>query len=99
MKKVMMILVAVALLTVGLMVAIPGPVSAASALEGTVFQDLNGNGTREVGEPGIPDILVSNGVAVTVTNEDGAYSLPTEGYFVFITTPTWAQRRPSLTSV
>jgi len=87
MKKVMMILVAVALLTVGLMVAIPGPVSAASALEGTVFQDLNGNGTREVGEPGIPDILVSNGVAVTVTNEDGAYSLPTEGYFVFITTP------------
>jgi len=88
MKKLMMILVAVALLTVGLMVAIPGPVSAASALEGTVFQDSNGNGTRDVGEPGIPGILVSNGVAVTVTNEDGAYSLPTEGYFVFITTPS-----------
>jgi Icc protein len=88
MKKLMTILAVVALLTVGLMVAIPGPVSAAPGLEGTVFEDSNGDGTRDVGEPGIPYILVSNGVAVTVTDGAGAYSLPTEGYFVFITTPS-----------
>jgi Icc protein len=51
-----------------------------------VFEDLNGNGIDD-GEPGIPDILVSNGVAVTLTDGVGAYSLPMEGYFVFITTP------------
>jgi hypothetical protein len=33
-------------------------------------------------------MLVSNGIAVTVTNDGGVYHLPIEGYFVFITTPS-----------
>ena len=83
----MSIAMAIALLTV-LTIAIPGPVSAQPPpLEGRVFEDLNLNGIDD-GEPGIPDILVSNGIAVTLTDGAGAYSLPMEGYFVFITTPS-----------
>ena len=82
----MSIVMAIALLTV-LAIAIPSPVSAQPpTLEGRVFEDLNLNGIDD-GEPGIPDIPVSNGIAVTVTDGLGAYSLPMEGYFVFITTP------------
>ena len=54
---------------------------------GTVFEDLDADGARDAGEAGIPDILVSNGITVTVTDEGGDYQLPQEGYFVFITTP------------
>ena len=54
---------------------------------GTVFEDLDADGTRDAGEAGIPDMLVSNGITVTVTDEDGNYELPEEGDFVFITTP------------
>ena len=56
-------------------------------VEGTVFEDLDGDGIMDAGEAGIPDILVSNGITVTVTDEDGNYQLPQKGYFVFITTP------------
>jgi hypothetical protein len=62
--------------------------TAPTQFEGTVFEDRNDNGIRDNGEPGIPDILVSNGLTVTVTDETGAYNLPTEGQFVFITTPS-----------
>lgn len=56
-------------------------------VEGTIFEDLDGDGILDAGEGGIPDILVSNGITVTVTDEGGSYQLPQEGYFVFITTP------------
>lgn len=43
---------------------------------GFVFDDRNGDGRREPGEPGLPDVAVSNGVEVVLTGADGAYRLP-----------------------
>ena len=76
--------IASALLTVPLILGLACNVPA--RFEGTVFEDRNGNGIRDDGEPGIPEILVSNGMTVTVTDETGAYYLPKDGHFVFITT-------------
>lgn len=57
------------------------------SLEGTVFDDSDGDGIKDEGESGIPNILVSNGVDVTVTDSLGAYTLPKQGDFIFITVP------------
>ena len=77
---------AVALLTVS---AILGAGCKTPAqFEGMVFEDRDADGIRDTEERGIPNILVSNGIAVTVTDETGNYHLPMEGYFVFITTPS-----------
>jgi len=59
-----------------------------SQLKGIVFEDHNANGIQDIGEMGLPDILVSNGLTIAVTDETGSYLLPREGYFVFITTPS-----------
>ncbi len=59
-----------------------------SQVKGIVFKDHNVNGIQDIGEMGLPDILVSNGLTVTVTDEIGSYLLPREGHFVFITTPS-----------
>ena len=48
----------------------------AETLSGTVFHDLNGDGQRQSGEPGIPHVLVSNGLDVVRTVEDGTWQLP-----------------------
>lgn len=59
-----------------------------SQVKGIVFEDRNANGIQDVGEIGLPDILVSNGLNVTITDETGSYFLPREGDFIFITTPS-----------
>ena len=59
-----------------------------SQVKGIVFEDNNANGIKDIGEEGLSNILVSNGLTVTVTNETGSYLLPKEGYFVFITVPS-----------
>ncbi|MBA7571225.1 3',5'-cyclic adenosine monophosphate phosphodiesterase CpdA [subsurface metagenome] len=59
-----------------------------SQVKGIVFEDHNANGIQDIGEIGLPDILVSNGLTVTITDETGNYFLPREGDFIFITTPT-----------
>ena len=59
-----------------------------SKVKGIVFEDHNANGIQDIGEMGLPDILVSNGLTVTITDETGNYLLPREGYFVFITIPS-----------
>jgi len=59
-----------------------------SQVEGSVFEDKNANGIKDVGEEGLSNILVSNGLTVTITNETGSYFLPREGDFIFITTPS-----------
>ena len=59
-----------------------------SQVKGIVFEDHNANGIQDIGEMGLPDILVSNGLTITVTDETGSYLLPREGHFVFITTPS-----------
>lgn len=57
-----------------------GPVSGqASAVDGVVFEDTNGNGTRDPGEPGLAGVVVSNQREVTRAGADGAFQLPTTG--------------------
>jgi len=57
-------------------------------IKGIVFQDRNGNGERDEGEKGIPGISISNGLSVSLTDEEGNYQIPNEGYFVFVTVPS-----------
>lgn len=57
-------------------------------IKGVVFEDLDGDGSRDAGEEGIPNVLVSNGLMVTATGESGNYELPSDDSFVFITTPS-----------
>ncbi len=75
---------AVALTTVAL-VALP---AAAELATGTVFEDLNGNGVLDAGEPGIPRVRVSDGESVRLTDESGRYRLEVGAEAViFITKP------------
>jgi hypothetical protein len=64
-----------------------GPVSAEIA-RGTVFEDQNGNGLLDSGEPGIPGVRVSDGQAVRLTDEAGRYQLEIgPEAVIFITKP------------
>lgn len=45
---------------------------------GIVFHDLSRDGVHQADEPGVPDVLVSNGRAVVRTDGEGRYSLPVE---------------------
>ena len=55
---------------------------------GTVFEDLNGNGRLDAGEPGIPGVRVSDGETVRLTDESGRYRLEIGSEAViFITKP------------
>jgi peroxidase len=71
------------------------------SIEGIVFQDLNGNGVRDLGEPGVAGIVVNllddsgNVIATTTTNAQGHYSfndqtgIPGTGNFtVMVMVPT-----------
>lgn len=51
----------------------PPPVSI--PVEGFVFSDENRNSVRDPGEPGIPEVAVSNGLDVVLTDENGRYRL------------------------
>jgi hypothetical protein len=59
-----------------------------SIVKGSVFEDKNVNGIKDIGEEGLSNILVSNGLTVTITDDTGSYFLPREGDFIFITTPS-----------
>jgi hypothetical protein len=55
---------------------------------GYVFNDLNRNGKKERREAGIPNVAVSNGSDVVLTNEKGFYSLEVnEGSSIFVIKP------------
>lgn len=43
---------------------------------GSVFHDLSRDGVRQDDEPGIANVIVSNGRDVTTTDAEGRYSLP-----------------------
>ncbi|MEO1229693.1 MAG: metallophosphoesterase N-terminal domain-containing protein [Myxococcota bacterium] len=66
--------------------------SAAHASEtyarGVVFNDINKNGVRDRGEPGVRGVSVSNGLDVVKTDRRGRYRLPVDDETViFITQP------------
>jgi hypothetical protein len=43
---------------------------------GTIYRDVNDNGVRDRGEPGVPGIVVQTGSTATITNDRGAWTLP-----------------------
>ena len=56
---------------------------------GFVYEDVNRNGVRDRGEPGVAGVSVSNGIDVVQTNHRGRYRLSvTEETVLFITKPT-----------
>ena len=88
-------LVGLGLLTVQALVRVPSAVeacgvpAASETARGHVFEDTNGNGGRDAGEPGVSGVAVSNGCAVTVTDDGGAYAVAVApGQILFITKPS-----------
>jgi hypothetical protein len=65
------------------------PGGADQDVNGVVFLDANGNGTRDQSERGLPGVAVSNQVDVVVTGGDGGFHLdPSRGYgIVFVSVP------------
>jgi hypothetical protein len=47
-----------------------------SQVQGYVFEDTNQNGKKDRRENGIPNVSVSNGKEVVLTNDNGRYELP-----------------------
>ena len=55
---------------------------------GRIFEDRNGNASWEAGEQGVPNVRVSNGIDVVLTDTNGVYSINVgETGVVFITKP------------
>ncbi|HKK82660.1 MAG TPA: metallophosphoesterase [Atribacterota bacterium] len=57
-------------------------------IRGTVFLDVNENGRKEKGEKGIQGIQVSNGLEITLTDQQGFFVLNKKGLFTYITLPS-----------
>lgn len=57
-------------------------------ISGFVFIDLNTNGLRDDGEPGLPNVAVSNQREVVMTDKEGRYTLPVrEPMIIFVSKP------------
>jgi hypothetical protein len=65
----------------------PEPPPPATDIKGVVFHDVDSNGIKGIDEEGIAGVLVSNGSDSTATDQNGDYTLPKTGQFVFVTTP------------
>lgn len=62
---------------------------AADTVNGKVFWDINKNNIQDDGEPGIPNVCVSNGKEVVETGQKGAYSLPVnDDMVIFVIKPS-----------
>lgn len=79
------------LATLSVVVAHEGPQHSHAETQdatGVVFHDTNGNGSLDAGEAGVPDIKVSNGVAIVKTNAQGRYTIPvSDDSIVFVIKP------------
>ena len=51
-------------------------IMAQSNVNGYIFEDANQNAKKDRGENGIPNVAVTNGREVVLTNENGQYELP-----------------------
>ena len=60
-----------------------------AVVRGVVFEDRNGNGTREAGEPGLPRVAVSDQDQVVLTGADGGFELnrASRAGLVFVSVP------------
>ena len=61
-----------------------------AAIKGTVFEDVNGNRLKDLQEMGIPNVVVSDQVNTTITDENGDFRLTTGTDFpyLFISQPS-----------
>ncbi len=65
-----------------------GGVAMAETARGVVFDDQNGNGVRDAGEPGLAGVPVSNGLDIAKTDADGNYELEVDDdTIVFVIKP------------
>jgi hypothetical protein len=61
---------------------------AQGSISGVVFNDRNGNGQRDAGEPGVPRVVVSNQLDAVASDSTGAFRLTGPGTgVVFISVP------------
>ncbi|MDR0537663.1 MAG: calcineurin-like phosphoesterase family protein [Tannerellaceae bacterium] len=66
-----------------------GTVAAEEFVTGFVFDDVNRNGKKEKAEKGIPQVAVSNGKDVVLTDMSGKYKLPIGAdNIIFVIKPT-----------
>jgi Predicted phosphohydrolases len=71
------------------MLLVSNALYAQSNVSGYVYVDANGNGKRDRREQGIAGVSVSNGTAVTVTDNKGRYQLPVgEDNIIFVIKPS-----------
>ncbi len=77
------------LLTVGLLLTLSVFAQATPQFAtGIVFHDRNRNGIRDSGEPGIPNVLVSNQREVVRTDAQGRYRIPvSDDTIIFVIKP------------
>src|SRR4051794_36904790 len=72
----------------GFLVVLLGAAAYRADVTGVVFEDSNGNGVRDAGERGIPNVVVSNQDTVVVTDASGAFRMAGRGTgVVFVSTP------------
>ncbi|HMA99020.1 MAG TPA: calcineurin-like phosphoesterase C-terminal domain-containing protein, partial [Wenzhouxiangella sp.] len=64
-----------ALMVIGA-ISLAGSAVAGESVSGHVFHDLDGDGQRQPEEPGVANVLVSNGLEIAKTDGDGAWTLP-----------------------
>ena len=68
--------------------AVGAQTSTAACTHGEVFEDRDGDGSRDRGEPGLAGIAMSNGRDIIRSDADGAYRLPPRaGAEVFVIKP------------
>lgn len=69
--------------------ALPPVLGPTSYVHGSVFHDRSGDGIRHRGDPGVPGVLVSNGIDVVTTDSEGRWRLPVSPLGdVFVIKPT-----------
>lgn len=60
-----------------------------NSVSGFVYDDVNRNSLKDRREKGIPNVAVSNGIEVVLTDKNGRYTLPLYGdNIVFVVKPT-----------
>lgn len=75
-------------LSMGLAMSMAGPQPQGATITGLVFADANGNGRRDPGERGIPNVVVSNQIDVTRTTGSGVYHIaPGRTGIIFVSVP------------
>lgn len=69
-----------------LVIALAGVALSAQELEitGLVFEDANGNGVRDIGEPGIAGVVLSDQEQTVKTSQDGVFQISSNNTFPWL---------------